>query len=77
MSKRTEAAYLDDMYQYAKAARSMIDGVTREHYDANVEKQRHRIVHDYGNIDRAIVWDTAVKDLTTLIAALERHLTST
>jgi uncharacterized protein with HEPN domain len=33
---------------------------------------RHRLVHDYGNIDPAIVWEIAVDKLPALIAALEK-----
>ncbi|HEV7238807.1 MAG TPA: HepT-like ribonuclease domain-containing protein [Thermoanaerobaculia bacterium] len=33
---------------------------------------RHRLVHDYGNINYDVVWDTATNDLPPLIAALEK-----
>ncbi|MBW2042854.1 MAG: DUF86 domain-containing protein [Deltaproteobacteria bacterium] len=32
---------------------------------------RHRLVHDYFNIDLDILWETANKDLPALIVALE------
>ncbi len=33
---------------------------------------RHRIVHDYLNVDAAILWDTVVMDIPPLIALLEK-----
>ena len=33
---------------------------------------RHRLVHDYGNINYDVVWDAVVNDLPSLITALER-----
>lgn len=33
---------------------------------------RHRLVHDYGNINYDVVWDVVTNDLPPLIAALER-----
>ncbi|HEX8152251.1 MAG TPA: HepT-like ribonuclease domain-containing protein [Thermoanaerobaculia bacterium] len=38
---------------------------------ADIINMRHRLVHDYGNIDDGIVWDTAIRDLPRVIAALE------
>lgn len=35
---------------------------------------RHRIVHDYGNINLPTVWETAARDVPNLIAALEGML---
>ena len=36
---------------------------------------RHRLVHDYGNIDANIVWTTATDRIPELIAQLEQRLT--
>ena len=33
---------------------------------------RHRLVHDYGNVDYVIVWGIATERLPELIAALEK-----
>ena len=33
---------------------------------------RHRLVHDYGNVDYTIVWGIATESLPDLIAALEK-----
>jgi len=33
---------------------------------------RHRVVHDYLNVDEDIVWQTATRELDPLIAGLER-----
>lgn len=38
---------------------------------ARVIAMRHRLVHDYVNIDRMIVWEIATERLPELIAALE------
>ncbi len=32
---------------------------------------RHRMIHDYANVDYDIVWDVVIYDLPALIAALE------
>jgi uncharacterized protein with HEPN domain len=37
----------------------------------SVTGMRHRIVHDYLNIDVNVVWETAVRDIPDLVAALE------
>lgn len=33
---------------------------------------RHKVVHDYMNVDEDVVWDTVVKELPPLVAALEK-----
>ncbi|MGH2560178.1 MAG: HepT-like ribonuclease domain-containing protein [Thermomicrobiales bacterium] len=33
---------------------------------------RHRLVHDYGNVDTGIVWQTVSEDLPILIEMLEK-----
>ena len=33
---------------------------------------RHRLVHDYGNINYDIIWRVAVDEIPRLIAALEK-----
>ena len=40
----------------------------------DIAGMRHRIVHDYVNINVAIVWETATKSLPPLIAALEKFI---
>ena len=35
---------------------------------------RHRLVHDYDEINYDIVWDVATRDLPPLVTALERAL---
>lgn len=39
---------------------------------SRVTGMRHKIVHDYIEIDVGVVWDTATNDLPPLIAALEK-----
>ena len=33
---------------------------------------RHKVVHDYLNVDEDIVWEVVTSDLSRLVAALER-----
>ena len=33
---------------------------------------RHRVVHDYMNVDEDMLWETVVSDLPSLIAELEK-----
>lgn len=35
---------------------------------------RHKVVHDYMNVDEEVVWQTAISELPLLIAALEKLL---
>ncbi len=35
---------------------------------------RHKVVHDYLNVDEDIVWDTAMQEIGPLLAGLERIL---
>ena len=37
---------------------------------------RHRIVHEYMNVDEDVVWEVAVNDLPALIAELEKIVPS-
>jgi uncharacterized protein with HEPN domain len=37
---------------------------------------RHRLVHDYGNVDTSIVWQTVAEDLPSLIIVLEKIVPS-
>lgn len=38
---------------------------------------RHRLVHDYVNVDFGLVWTTATRDLAPLIAELEKVVPTT
>jgi len=33
---------------------------------------RHKVVHDYLNVDEDIVWEVVTSDLSGLVAALEK-----
>ena len=33
---------------------------------------RHKVVHDYMNVDEDVVWDTVVKELSPLVVELEK-----
>lgn len=33
---------------------------------------RHKVVHDYMNVDEDVVWDTVIKELQPLVAELEK-----
>lgn len=37
----------------------------------DIINMRHRLVHDYGNIDDEIVWDTVSRDLPRVVTAVE------
>jgi uncharacterized protein with HEPN domain len=41
---------------------------------AAIRGMRHRIIHEYAQVDVAIVWDTVTHDLPPLIPALESLL---
>jgi len=49
---------------------------TRERYPElpwpQIIATRHRLVHDYGNVDYVIVWGIATERLPELVAELER-----
>jgi uncharacterized protein with HEPN domain len=42
---------------------------------SRITGMRHRLVHDYDQIDRDAVWQTATEDLDPLLAALDRIVT--
>ncbi len=33
---------------------------------------RHKVVHDYMNVDEDVVWDTTARELSPLVAELEK-----
>lgn len=39
-----------------------------------ITAMRNVLIHDYDDVDLKVVWDTAQKDLPTLINALEAHV---
>jgi len=39
---------------------------------SRISGMRNRLVHDYGNVDRGIVWDSTIEDVPPLITALEK-----
>ncbi|HVE71930.1 MAG TPA: DUF86 domain-containing protein [Thermoanaerobaculia bacterium] len=57
-------------------AATRVSKATREAHPeipwAEIAGMRHRIVHDYTNIDLDVVWETATERLPDLIAALEK-----
>ena len=57
-----------------EAARNVSQPYRAEHPQipwAKIIGMRHRLVHDYGNIDLEQVWGTATEDIPQLIALLE------
>lgn len=57
-----------------EAARNISDEFKAKHADIpwhEIVSMRHRIVHDYLNINSAKVWETTAKDIPALIASLE------
>ena len=54
----------------SEATRTALPSVPWSH----IIGMRHRLVHDYGNINYDVLWDTATNDLPPLIAALEKFI---
>lgn len=71
---------LTHLLQIVGEAASRVSSATREAHPqlpwADMIGMRHRLVHDYGNVSRVIVWDTAKDDLSLIIEALEKALES-
>lgn len=58
-----------------EAARRVSDGFHDQHPDIPwkaIIGMRHKVVHDYMDVDADIVWDTVVRELPPLITQLER-----
>ena len=64
------------LVQTVGEAAARVSARTRERHPELPWKQitgiRHRIVHDYMDVDYDILWEVATKDLPELIAQLER-----
>ena len=43
---------------------------------ADIIGMRHKVVHDYMNVDEDVVWDTVIKELPPLLAALQKIVPS-
>ena len=57
-----------------EAARSVTQEFRAVHPNipwADIIGMRHRLIHDYSNIDLEQVWGTAVRDIPTLISLVE------
>ncbi len=82
--KSIDDLYHDALLTYAiahclmiigEAASKVTAGTRQSHQQLEWQKMvgmRNRIVHDYGNIDRMIVWNTVEDILPTLIFELEQ-----
>lgn len=60
-----------------EAARRVSDGFCRKHSDIPwkaIIGMRHKVVHDYMDVDVDIVWDTVTRELPPLIELLEAIL---
>ena len=80
----TERFVADDTLQLALAHLVQIVGEAANRTDAETRAavpdvawaqiigMRHRLVHDYGNINYDVVWDVVTNDLPPLIATLEQ-----
>jgi uncharacterized protein with HEPN domain len=57
-------------------AAAHVDDVVRAEFDAipwyEIIGMRHRIVHDYLNVDEQIIWQVANEDLPSLFEVLDR-----
>jgi uncharacterized protein with HEPN domain len=66
------------LLQVIGEAARLVSEPTRQQLSSLPWKQitgmRHKIVHDYLNVDLKIVWETARQDLPPLISALELYL---
>jgi uncharacterized protein with HEPN domain len=81
--KSEEQYTADEKLQFAVAyvvmvigeAASRVSEATRKDYPsvpwARISGMRHRLVHDYGNVSRVVLWDTVVNDLKPLLTMLE------
>jgi uncharacterized protein with HEPN domain len=60
-----------------EAARRVSPQTQRAHPEvpwANIIGMRHKVVHDYLDVDEDIIWDVATADLPPLVAQLTRIL---
>lgn len=58
----------------SEAARRVSDGFRHQHSDIPwkaIIGMRHKVVHDYMDVDVDIVWETVTRELPPLIAQLE------
>ncbi|MFO1430005.1 MAG: HepT-like ribonuclease domain-containing protein [Candidatus Competibacteraceae bacterium] len=62
-----------------EAARRVSEETQRKHPDipwTEIIGMRHKIVHDYMNVDEDVLWEVVTQDLEPLIAALNRILSA-
>jgi uncharacterized protein with HEPN domain len=82
--KSEEQYAADEELQFAIAyvvmvigeAASRVSEATRHQHSAvpwsRISGMRHRLVHDYGNVSRVVLWDTVANDLEPLLEILEQ-----
>lgn len=73
-SRLHQRAIVNALQTVGEAARHVSDQTRAAHTEIEWTKivgMRHRVVHDYSNIDLEIVWDVLEHDLPALMAALE------
>lgn len=64
------------MVQISENAKSLSKGYKEEHSNipwSDIVGLRNRIVHDYGNVDLSIVYDTLKNDIPDLLRALKEN----
>ena len=62
-----------------EAARMVSKDYSRQYPDVPwnaIVGMRHKVVHDYLNVDEEVVWDTVVNELPVLISQLEKIMPS-
>ena len=67
------------LIQISEDTRKLTDGYKDEHSSIPwmaISGLRNRIVHDYGNVDFSIVFDTLKKDIPDLMDSMEKKLQS-
>jgi uncharacterized protein with HEPN domain len=60
-----------------EAGRRVSPGTQQEHPEipwSNIIGMRHRIVHDYIDVDDKIVWDVVTSDLPQLVESLKKFV---
>jgi len=75
-SDRTLRLALTHLLQIVgEAARSVSRGFREAHPDVpwkDITGMRHKVVHDYMQVDEEVVWDTLKEELGPLVEALEK-----
>jgi uncharacterized protein with HEPN domain len=78
VSRRDQLALAKALENIGEAAHSLSPAVTSLHPEIpwhDIVNLRHRIAHDYRNIDFHIIWDIVQQELPALLGVVDTHLT--